>query len=831
VNSLSTLARARNASRLSIELLTAALLVLLTTADLRAEDTPALRLETDASTFSLDADGRITSIFCKSTGKNYVPSAQAAPLLSVRLKGKVHPPSKARWNQQEGRLTLEYADARVRAVVAASAKSTHVVFELLQVDQSDRVEAALWGPYPTTIREIIGETVGVVRDREFAIGIQALNVKTLGGYPAHENDSEAEFSADDRGQYQDLPAELLKGQHFRGDTARPAEFGSVLQAYSRDRRQERVAANWGHPKYRIPPLQDGGVAGSKIALFACPADKALETIGAIERAEGLPHPMIDGVWGKMSPGATASYLIVDFSEANIERAVEMTRRAGLRYLYHSSPFETWGHFKLKPSLFPNGWDGMRTCVEKAKGGGVRVGVHMLSNFITPNDAYVTPQPDSRLAWIGASKLAGDIDESLKEVPVLDPDYFARKSALNTVRIGAELIRYSTVSTQAPVRLLECERGAWGTRATAHAKGASVARLLDHEYKVFLSDADLSQEIARHLAALFNHAGLMQTSFDGLEGNWSTGYGKYGCALFTKAWFDALDPSLRGQVINDASLPGHFNWHINTRMNWGEPWYGGFRESQTLYRFRNQVYFERNLMPRMLGWFALRPDTSIEDAEWLLARAAGFNAGFALATSLASTAQLAADPASADTAKRYGATPAILESIRQWETARMAGVFPAELKSAFRDNAREFHLEPAGPGKWTVQEVHLARFTHDASQAAATEFQYAGASPEQSLQWIVRASSKAPVTGLRLAIAGAAVADLKDVTIPAGGSLKYAGGTEAVIADAKWTEVARITVPQSANGPAGMFRIECAPQDGASLKMELRTLDAPIAIGK
>jgi len=57
------------------------------------------------------------------------------------------------------------------------------------------------------------------------------------------------------------------------------------------------------------------------------------------------------------------------------------------------------------------------------------------------------------------------------------------------------------------------------------------------------------------------------------------------------------------------------------------------------------------MPHMLGWFALRPDTSIEDAEWLLARAAGFDAGFALATSLASTAQLEADPSSV--ARRSG----------------------------------------------------------------------------------------------------------------------------------------------------------------------------------
>ena len=34
------------------------------------------------------------------------------------------------------------------------------------------------------------------------------------------------------------------------------------------------------------------------------------------------------------------------------------------------------------------------------GAGVRLGVHTLSNFITPNDPYVTPKPDPRLARIG-----------------------------------------------------------------------------------------------------------------------------------------------------------------------------------------------------------------------------------------------------------------------------------------------------------------------------------------------------------------------------------------------------------------------------------------------
>jgi hypothetical protein len=224
--------------------------------------------------------------------------------------------------------------------------------------------------------------------------------------------------------------------------------------------------------------------------------------------------------------------------------------------------------------------------------------------------------------------------------------------------------------------------------------------MDHDYKVFLTDADLGQEVARNIAKLCNFAGTHQISMDGLEGNWSTGMGQYGRTLFTKAWYDALSPNLRDQ-INDASNPGHFNWHISTRMNWGEPWYAGFRESQTLYRFKNQVFFERNLMPHMLGWFALRPETTLEDAEWMLARAAGYNAGFALATSLASTAQLEADPASAETLKQFGSVPAILGAVRNWESARLAGAFPESIRDQLRDNKREFHIESAGPNQWDL----------------------------------------------------------------------------------------------------------------------------------
>lgn len=796
-----------------------------------AAGAPVATLKTDLASFTLDDRGSLVAIVPTGSARNLLSKEQPAPLLTLRVAGTLHAPDGAVWDGPSRKLSLRYGALDLTAVVLCEPKPSHLACELLAIRATDgrgqpaEVELALWGPYPVAIRGQVGETVGVVRDAEFAAGIQALNAKTLGGFPAAEHDIDPGFTADDPGDYGSLPEALRKDQLFRGDTARATAFGAVLHAYCRNRSQDRVIANWGHDRYLAPAFADGGVVGSRIALFACPVQEALATLGRIELAEGLPHPMLDGEWAKTARNARCSYLIIDFGESSIDRALEMTRRAGLTYLYHSSPFETWGHFELKPSLFPNGRAGFRTCVEKAAQAGIRIGFHTLSNFITPNDRYVTPEPDPRLARIGETALAADIDEKTPEIPVASPDFFRKKTALNAVRVGAELVRFEAVSGEAPWRLLGCQRGAWGTRPGSHRQGAAVARLMDHDYQVFLSNAELSQAIARNIAAFCNETGARQLSFDGLEGNWSTGMGQYGSALFTAAWYDALQPELRGAIINDASTPGHFNWHVYTRMNWGEPWYAGFRESQTLYRFKNQLYFERNLMPRMLGWFALRAETSLEDAEWLLARAAGFDAGFALAASLASTAQLAADPGSADAARQFGATPAILEAIRQWETARMSGAFPENVRAALRDNEREFQLRPIAAGGWELQEMHRRRFTTTEPTTQPVEFSYENPNPGQALQWRVTNAGKEPLTELVLRVNGRLAVACGPKTIPPGGTLQYRGGTEAVISDAAWREVERLAVDpqgQHASPGASLLRLEGPAAGLPPLKLEIAT---------
>ena len=658
-----------------------------------------LTLKARPATFSIDATGSFTAL--TANGLNFLAPGQPAPVLSVRVAGKLYQPNRATWDAAGNTLTLGYDGIGTKAVVAVRAKPTHVTFELTELHTAHQVELVLWGPYPIGIGDLVGEVVGVVCNSEFAVGIQALNVKTLGGYPSHEDDIQPSFRADDPGNYPGLPAALRKQQLWRGDTAKHTPFGSTLQAYCRNRDRQRVISNWGYEKFVAMPYDDGGVIGSKIALFACPATEALPTLGEIEVAEGLPHPMMEGKWAKTAWDATASYLIVDFGESTIDQAIEMTQRAGLKHLYHSSPFETWGHFKLKPALFPHDWDGFRECVAKARKAGIGVGFHTLSNFITPNDPYVIPKPDPRLARVGTSELTTDIDATDSEVPVADTIWFQKKTTMNTAVISEELVRYEGVSASAPWRLLNCQRGAWGTKAASHQKGDSVGKLMDHPYKVFLTDAALAQEVARRIAVFCNHTGATQLSFDGLEGNWSTGMGQYGCSLFTKAWYDALTPALRGHIINDASNPHHFTWHIATRYNWGEPWYAGFRQSQTLYRMKNQLFFTRNLLPRMLGWFAVRGGTTPEDAEWLCARAAGYDAGFALATSLESKAT----QSSGEVAVVDKQEAAIFDLINQWETARQSHAFPESVKPELQDVSREFHLVNVGPGEWDLRPVN------------------------------------------------------------------------------------------------------------------------------
>ena len=724
---------------------------------------------TDSLNFSVNKKGEISGIKDKTTGINYLADDTIAPLMSVRINNKLLYPESAGFNSDSNKLLIKYKN-NIEAEIQVEVKQTHLTFELISISHPEDIELIIWGPFPTTINKIIGETVGVVRGEEFALGIQALNPKTLGGYPWNENDCMPQIDILDQENYSDLSEEGKRYVLYRVEAAKPADFGSTLQAYCRNRNKKRVIKNWNHDKYTVPAFEDGGVIGSKIALFGCLVDKTLETIGEVELSEGLPHPVIDNEWGKTAPTASASYIILGFGEKDINKAIDITKKAGLRYLYHPGPFENWGHFDLN-NQFPNGWDGLKKCVDIAKENNIMLGVHTLSNFITTNDPYVTPVPDNRLAKVGTSIITEEINNSQNEIPVESPDFFNqfKNNHLKTVVIGNELIRYGTVSEQIPWKLLDCQRGAFGTTASRHNKGDNISKLADHGYKVFLTNPELSIEMSKNIAELFNTTGLRQISFDGLEGNRSTGLGNYGEILFTQTWYNNLNKEIRQHYIADASRTSHYFWHVYTRMNWGEPWYAGFRESQTEYRLKNQEYFQRNLMPGMLGWFKMTPETSIEDIEWMLVRSAAFNAGYGFVTNY-------------EVLEENKHSEKILKLLGEWEKARLSGAFSNEQKQRMENINTEFHLEPTDQNEWNLYQIYSFRFNHkkkvrQPGEPLYSTFSFENPVESQSLNFILKAVN-GDVKDIKIEID-----NYKEISLPvilkAGETIKYTGGNLAV----------------------------------------------------
>lgn len=653
----------------------------------------------------LDKQGLVTEILSSVTGKNYLSTDTVAPLLTVVSAGKRYQPNQMIVDKGRGKLTLMYKLAGVTVELLVTNKQTHLVLEVVKAQPANKVEAVIWGPYPNTISKIIGEIIGVVRDADVALGIQVLNIKTLGGdYPNSEGSTWS-----------------------RGIAAVSKSWGSSIQAYSMNRELNRIVDAWGGQQVNMPvkPLKGESVVGSKIAMFSCREPETLDRLERIELDEKLPHPTVKGVWIKKSPIYGRSYLISSFTENDIDEMIGYVKRAGLISLYHEGPFKSWGHYILDSLQFPNGRAGLKNCVDKAHAAGLFLGMHTLTNFINTNDPYVSPLPDSRLSVTGSSALVKAVDANQKEIEVVLPAYFANENgnSLHTVKIGTELIRYKSVTSSAPYKLLDCQRGAFGTTPASHRAGEQVGKLFDHPYNVFFPDLEMQREIAKNIADLMNETGVDHLDLDGHEGALASGQGDWAIELMAKDVYDQV----KHEFLIGTSLSKTFYWHIGSYYNWGEPWYGGFKESMQQYRIDNQGLFDRNYMPHMLGWYLLAENTTMPEMEWMLSRAAGYDAGFAMV-------------ARPEALRKNTLSGSLLDAIREWEAARHAKAFSALQREALKNPKNEFHLEKIADGKWNLHTYAISpvflreKFERQPGEPTYTTWNYQQTWREQPLQF-------------------------------------------------------------------------------------------------
>ena len=621
-------------------------------------------LENKLFKLSIDKEGKLYELLEKKTGKNLLIPNHKVSLFTIQVNGTDYPITS--WEQMDDVLIFKFDEPGAKISVKVKSKSTYITFEIIEVNSEEEIEKVVIGPFYVLPSEKIGQSIGIAYDNNTAIGLMGLNLKSRGGF------------------------ELVSRQRF-GNTAKRIEGGASLTAYVRNRSVYRVVDNYIQTLGQAVPVKDSDakIEGAKYALYCVPASKLKKVIEEIVLKENLPYIKTKGVWNKVSNYSSSSKFIMSYNVNNIDTCIDIAKKAGITCIYHGGIFTSWGNFKVSKKAFPKGYQSVRECSDKAAKYGINLGAHTLTNFITTNDPFVTPKPNPGLVLAGITKLqkgisAFDTEIVLKDENVRSAYYEPNLHKVDpkwrkhtAIRIGDEIIEYSSTTADGQLILKDCKRGAFGTMAVEHKKGEQLARLVSHGYKVFFPNINLQDQMAKNLAKFFNEAKLKRISFDGCEGGQVTGHGSYGTDRFIKVFFDNLNDK---NIVANSSDVTHYGWHYLSNESWGEPWESkNFREPHLNHRIEVQQRLKEDLLPRKMGQFMTDERTTKRDITWLMGLCTGYDAGVDFYIS-------------PDFEKINKESGAILSEIKHWEEARYKAVFTEEQKEILRDPYSVYEFE-------------------------------------------------------------------------------------------------------------------------------------------
>lgn len=792
---------------------------------------------TDFFEVKINPEGYLVE-FSDPSRHNFSPKEKPSPLMTLYddQTGQYYYPQRADYNAEQQVIQLEYPNGAI-ASVKVEEKGQYLKLTLESLENRDGIDAIAWGPFATNISQHIGETVGVVRDSLYAIGVQALNLYTTEGQPHLGDDAGGGFYVDPLpgqevpDEYKDKIGQKIDPinvnetgdmpdfvRQWRGSAAAKTPYGSDIQFFARDWRTGRTVDLYGR-RQQIAPLEQDFV-GSSIALFGVPTAQVLDVIETIELNEGLPHPEINGVWIKRLP-LNKAYML--YEGGSLDNALNYADSCAFDLIHIGDVFKSWGHFDLHTSRFPDGAPQIKAFTDQARQRGKEIGVHTLTMFTSQHDPYVSPVPSDSLCIAGSSQLTRDISATDTEIEIESPEFFRNPDLTHTVKIGKELIQYREVSAEAPYKLMNCTRGQFGTRPAAHAADAQVDKLVNNSYSGFFPDYRLKDRYADRLSTVCDETGIGLMDFDGYYGGSPDGHGVYGAARFIDRWYRGLDR----YVLTCGSQTFHYFWHIYSFMNWGEPWYDNLRQSQVNYRTDNQRYFERNLMPGMLGWFKLEPTYRPEDIEWIQARSAAFNAGYLLRVD--------------EGIEQNGFKSTLFSAIREWQQLRKLGLFTPEQREQMKDPNHEYHLEKNGDNSWQLYDVtldgnHVHKFRSvQTGEPLLSKFTFQNPYETQAVQFYATILPGEKGTGeirnLRIDVAGAASIEIP-TTLKAGDKI-YSDGRAVYVCDGCWKPRAQYPLPATSLWSKGdnAVTVQCDFSSATApvIELEFKALGNPQTI--
>ncbi|MEV6583392.1 putative Ig domain-containing protein [Streptomyces sp. NPDC051582] len=653
--------------------------------------TGTLQIPAGYLTVGLDSAGTVVDLVDSRSGADRIAPGKRTSLVSLVVNGQTYQSTSVTRSPGDADLyTFANAQAGYQVDVRTATKAGYTTLEVTRVTApaGADVQTLLWGPLPVAIGQTVGESVGIVRDNGFAIGLKPLTDRTEGAWPREYKQT---------GWQSDVianPYYLQDDEQEEWSAAAKTTWGSQLRAFTFDYTKERLRKNrLGHAIPVGPLTAEPTVVGSKIALFGMAPELAPTVLSSVALGEKLPYPRQNGQWQKASQASSQSLLVLeDLHADNIEVASGFAKAAGINSVYALTPkglgpWRTDGSYQFAPD-FGGDDDGATALVANAEAKGAHVGVHTLSDFIAPGDPYITTA-DPRLALAGRAKLSRPLSATDTSLFLDGGAPVAAGIIGNTLRVGNEFIRY-TGATQvgSEWQVTGLSRGQWGSTAAGATSNTTVSRLIQNSYGGAIGGLGIIDEIATRFATIANTTGVRAHSFDGLESASQSGWGSFGMARLVNSTYAQTDR--KDGYVTETSRTTSNTWDAVTRASWGE-----ISITSMDQLFKNDVFYEANYLPSMMGWLGLNGGDSLLNVEAKLARAAGLDAGVDFVGRVANL-------------QAGSRTGVLLDAIKQWDTARNLGAFTEAQKAALRDTSTYWRLTVVQPGKsWSLQQLNAS----------------------------------------------------------------------------------------------------------------------------
>lgn len=384
---------------------------------------------------------------------------------------------------------------------------------------------------------------------------------------------------------------------------------------------------------------------------------------------------------RLNAQSPQTYMVSDFAEDELESVLDLCGKGGIEQVLHKSPFSSYGHYEWDPAFASKGDRSVARMVQKAQEAGVRLGLLIHEDAISLNDSYFAPRYFKQLRKTGPVQFYSNITAEQRDLVIYHTEELDQPSTLNLILVGKEMLSYGTMEPAGDMLFLHrCFRGIHGTKNVEHEKREEAYKIWDSPERYCAPEGALLDSVRNRLVQRIVAAGSPFTMLNG-------GYGQ-----------DLVNTSQRVQLVE------RWSHHDGSQ-------------------------------PLMLGWIPVRvsdkrqASSTLEDLEWVLSKAAAFNAGFGLVIDRIAL-------------KRYGQLDKVMALVKAWNAVRDAGVLTEYQKEDLRDPYADWHLEPYGEEGYLLFPVHQSR-------GYRCVFQERG-SHRETWQW---KSDETSVVGLRIEVKG------------------------------------------------------------------------------